>query len=287
MLRMTSSPSLLCSNLDAARIAALRLGPAAAVDILTVASTGSTNADLLAAVHENPLHMRPTLLAAQMQTAGRGRAGRVWHSAPDAALTFSLAWKFQCPLQRLAGLPLAVGVTLAEALTALGQTVQLKWPNDLLQDGAKLGGILIETVSGKQAELHADGANGTNSTNSTTWAVIGIGLNLALPAELRSQFNSANATALLAIEREQLLAALLNNLATALQAFERDGFAAFAARWNAYHAYADQAVNILDRDQVLQQGVARGVDATGRLLLDTEDGRITVMAGDVSLRLQA
>ncbi|MDB5991706.1 MAG: biotin--[acetyl-CoA-carboxylase] ligase [Herbaspirillum sp.] len=285
MLRMTSSPSLLCSNLDAARIAALRLGSAAAVDILTVASTGSTNADLLAAVHENPLHMRPTLLAAQMQTAGRGRAGRVWHSAPDAALTFSLAWKFQCPLQRLAGLPLAVGVTLAEALTALGQTVQLKWPNDLLQDGAKLGGILIETVSGKQAELQA--ADGAKDINSTTWAVIGIGLNLALPAELRSQFNSANATALLAIEREQLLAALLNKLATALQAFERDGFAAFAARWNAYHAYEDQAVNILDRDQVLQQGVARGVDATGRLLLDTEDGRITVMAGDVSLRLQA
>jgi BirA family biotin operon repressor/biotin-[acetyl-CoA-carboxylase] ligase len=176
-------------------------------------------------------------------------------------------------------LPLAVGVTLAEALAALGQTVQLKWPNDLLQDGAKLGGILIETVSGKQADLQA--------ANGTTWAVIGIGLNLALPEELRSQFNSANATALLAIEREQLLAALLNNLAAALQAFERDGFAAFAARWNAYHAYADRAVNILDRDQVLQQGVARGVDDTGRLLLDTEDGRITVMAGDVSLRLQA
>jgi BirA family biotin operon repressor/biotin-[acetyl-CoA-carboxylase] ligase len=216
--------------------------------------------------------MRPTLLAAHMQSAGRGRAGRVWHSAPGAALTFSLAWKFQCPLQRLAGLPLAVGVTVAEALAALGQTVQLKWPNDLLQDGAKLGGILIETAA--------------NGTNGTTWAVIGIGLNLALPAELRSQFNSANATALLAIEREQLLAALLNNLAVALQVFEREGFAAFAARWNAHHAYADQAVNILDRDQILQQGIARGVDDTGRLLLDTEDGRITVVAGDVSLRLQ-
>ena len=275
MLRMTSSPSSLSSHPNAARIAALCLGPAAAVDILSVASTGSTNADLLAAVHENPSSMRPTLLVAAMQTAGRGRAGRVWHSAPGAALTFSLAWKFPCPLQHLAGLPLAVGVTVAEALAALGQTVQLKWPNDLLQDGAKLGGILIETV-----------ANGTNGT-STTWAVIGIGLNLALPAELRSQFNSANATALLAIEREQLLAALLNKLAAALQVFELEGFAAFAARWNAYHAYADQAVNILDRDQVLQQGVARGVDATGRLLLDTEDGRITVMAGDVSLRLQA
>jgi BirA family biotin operon repressor/biotin-[acetyl-CoA-carboxylase] ligase len=279
MSRMTSS---LSSNLDAARIAALRLGPAAEVDILTVASTGSTNADLLAAVHRNPLQMQPTLLAAQMQTAGRGRAGRVWHTAPDAALTFSLAWKFQCSLQGLAGLPLAVGVTLAETLAALGQPVQLKWPNDLLLDGAKLGGILIETVGDRQGDKQGD----SQGAGEATWAVIGVGLNLALPEELRSQFNSANATALLAIERTQLLATLLNRLAAALVEFERDGFAVFAARWNACHAYADQAVKILDRGEVLQQGVARGVDDTGRLLLDTDDGRMTIMAGDVSLRLQ-
>jgi BirA family biotin operon repressor/biotin-[acetyl-CoA-carboxylase] ligase len=282
MSRMTSS---LSPHLDAAGIAALLLGPAAAVDILTVASTGSTNADLLAAVHQNPLQMRPTLLAAQMQTAGRGRAGRVWHTAPDAALTFSLAWKFQCSLQGLVGLPLAVGVALAETLAVLGQAVQLKWPNDLLLDGAKLGGILIETV-GRQIDQQADQQATLQGTGEATWAVIGIGLNLALPEELRSQFNSANASALLAMERTQLLATLLNRLAAALAEFERDGFAAFAARWNAYHAYADQAVKIIDRGEVLQQGVARGVDHTGRLLLDTDDGRITIMAGDVSLRLQ-
>jgi BirA family biotin operon repressor/biotin-[acetyl-CoA-carboxylase] ligase len=259
---------------DAERIAALCGGHAAGVDILTVASTGSTNADLLAAVHADPAQMRPTLLAAQMQTAGRGRAGRVWHSAPDAALTFSLAWKFDCPLQRLAGLPLAVGVALAEALAALGQAVQLKWPNDVLQDGAKLGGILIETVSDR------------HSAGGATWAVIGIGLNLALPEALRSRFNSANASALLAVEREQLLATLLDHLCAALFAFEQDGFAAFAARWNARHAYAGQAVKILDQGRVQQQGVAAGVDQAGRLLLDTDAGRIAVTAGDVSLRLQ-
>ena len=271
MSRMTLS---LSSNLVAARVAALSAEHAAAVEILTVASTGSTNADLLAAVHADPVHMRPTLLAAQMQTAGRGRAGRVWHSAPDAALTFSLAWKFHCPLQHLVGLPLAVGVALAEALATLGQAVQLKWPNDVLQDGAKLAGILIETVSDKQT---AGGA---------TWAVIGIGLNLALPAALRSRLNSASATALLGIEREQLLATLLNHLSAALFEFERDGFAAFAARWNAHHAYAGLAVKILDQGRVLQQGIAVGVDAAGCLLLDTDAGRISVMAGDVSLRLQ-
>jgi BirA family biotin operon repressor/biotin-[acetyl-CoA-carboxylase] ligase len=257
-------------SLDAVRIAALS-GAAATVDIRTVASTGSTNADLMAAAQADAL-TRPTLLAAQMQTAGRGRAGRVWHTAPGAALTFSLAWKFHCPLQHLAGLPLAVGATLAAALAALGQPVQLKWPNDLLLDGAKLGGILIEIAGGKHA-------------GDATWAVIGIGLNLALPEALRSQVNGASATALLAIEREQLLATLLDRLAEALLEFERDGFAAFAPRWNACHAYADRAVRILDQGKILQQGVAVGVDEGGRLLLDTDAGRIAVSAGDVSLRL--
>jgi BirA family biotin operon repressor/biotin-[acetyl-CoA-carboxylase] ligase len=185
-----------------------------------------------------------------------------------------LAWKFERPLQHLVGLPLAVGVALAEVLAACGQPVQLKWPNDVLQDGAKLAGVLIETAAARQA---AEGA---------TWAVIGIGLNLALPAALRSQFNSASATALLAIEREQLVALLLDHLSAALFEFEREGFAAFAARWNACHAYAGQAVKILDRGAVLHEGIAAGVDADGRLQLDTAAGRIAVMAGDVSLRLR-
>ncbi|RXZ36499.1 biotin--[acetyl-CoA-carboxylase] ligase [Oxalobacteraceae bacterium CAVE-383] len=273
MTRMNDAPA---PTLNAARIEALFRagGNAAAVDIRTVASTGSTNADLMAAAQAGAL-IRPTLLAAQMQTAGRGRAGRAWLSAPDAALTFSLAWKFDCPLQHLAGLPLAVGVTLAEALAALGQAVQLKWPNDLLLDHAKLGGILIEIAGGTQSRVGGD----------ATWAVIGIGLNLALPAALREQVNGASATALLALEREQLLAVLLDRLADALTEFERAGFAAFTARWNACHAYADRAVRILDQGQILHQGIAAGVDDGGRLLLDTDSGRIAISAGDVSLRL--
>jgi BirA family biotin operon repressor/biotin-[acetyl-CoA-carboxylase] ligase len=268
--------------LDAERITALCQGAAAAITVRTVASTGSTNADLLAAAQADAL-TGPTLLAAQMQTAGRGRAGRVWHSAPDAALTFSLAWKFNGPLQHLAGLPLAVGVTLATALAALGQPVQLKWPNDLLVDGAKLGGILIETTGVKQPARYGQSAESESVAN---WAIIGIGLNLALPEALRSQFNGASATALLAIEREQLLAALLEHLADALITFERDGFAAFTGAWNACHAYANRAVRILDQGHVLQQGIAVGVDEGGRLLLDTDAGRIAISAGDVSLRLQ-
>src|SRR3990167_256707 len=86
------------------------------------------------------------LLVAEEQTAGRGRRGRRWHSTPGAGLTFSLALRVKRPARELAGLSLAAGVALCKALRALGVArAALKWPNDLVVDGAKLGGLLVET----------------------------------------------------------------------------------------------------------------------------------------------
>jgi len=253
--------------LSAERIAARLHEGARRLDIRSVACTGSTNADLLARVDRLA---RPMLLVASRQTAGRGRAGRDWQSAPGASLTFSLAWNFSCPLHRLAGLPLAVGVALAETLAGFGLTLQLKWPNDILRDGAKLGGVLIET-----ATPDAAGA----------WAVIGVGLNI-LPPQLDGGIPAAAMPELAALEPELLLAELASGLAAALTQFEQDGFAAFRARWNALHAYAGQPVVLLDHGRVLQQGVAEGVDDSGCLLLRSAAGLQPVMAGDVSLRRQ-
>src|SRR5690349_2264995 len=102
------------------------------------------------------------LLAAEQQTAGRGRRGRRWHSAPGSSAMFSLAKIVRRPSRELAGLSLVAGVGAARALRALGAArVALKWPNDLVMDGAKLGGILVETSSRAPATL----------------AVIGIGIN--------------------------------------------------------------------------------------------------------------
>jgi BirA family biotin operon repressor/biotin-[acetyl-CoA-carboxylase] ligase len=238
------------------------------VAVEVVGETGSTNADLLARTAQ----LRgPLLLVAENQTAGRGRAGRSWLSAAGGSLTFSLAWKFTGPLQRLAGLPLAVGVALAEALAAMDVQVQLKWPNDVLKDGDKLAGILIETQSG------ADGG---------TWAVIGIGLNLLMPDQLEAQIGRAVAAApwLAQMDRDVLMAALLDGLALNLREFETAGFAAFSSRWNQLHAYRGATVTIIDRGVTLHQGVAAGVDDAGCLLLDTDQGRIAIVAGDVSLR---
>ncbi len=250
--------------MNGAAIAAL-CGGALAVEV--VALTGSTNADLLARAATLE---RNTVLIAERQSAGRGRAGRSWLSG-EGSLTFSLAWKFDGPLHALAGLPLAVGVALAETLAALDVKVQLKWPNDLLKDGAKLAGVLIET----QAAPHG-----------AVWAVIGIGINLQLPDELEAQIDrpAASAPWLAAMARDALMGALLNGLAQVLSEFATRGFAPFCARWNALHAYQGSPVVIIDRGVTIDEGIAAGVDDSGALLLDRASGRVAIHAGDVSLR---
>lgn len=256
-----------------ALIAASTNGNAKQVSVEVVAETGSTNADLVARLG---MLEQPTLLVAQSQTSGRGRAGRAWQTTATSGLTFSLAWKFRRPLHGLTGLPLAVGVCLAEAIGIFGIDVELKWPNDVLRDGAKLAGILIETAQDRALE-----ANGT-------WAVIGIGVNLTTPPELKSSIGRevADVSELLTHERERLLAILLSALSDALADFDARGFSAFVSRWNHLHAYAGRRVRILDNATVVHEGTAVGVDDRGRLLMDTGAARVAIVAGDVSLRLQ-
>jgi BirA family biotin operon repressor/biotin-[acetyl-CoA-carboxylase] ligase len=88
------------------------------------------------------------------------------------------------------------------------------------------------------------------------------------------------------MDRDTLMAALLDGLAEALAQFAQAGFAAFSARWNLLHGWQGQLVTVLDRGEVLQEGLAAGVDDAGRLLLDTAHGRTAVVAGDVSLRVK-
>lgn len=238
------------------------------ISIEVVDETGSTNADLMQRVKR--LHT-PTLLVARHQTAGRGRAGRTWLSTPDGVLTFSLAWEFPAGASSMMGLPLTVGVAITERLLQLGVPVQLKWPNDILRETKKLAGILVESQAGQ---------------GHSSWAVIGIGLNLSVPPELEREIGQqvADAAWLAQMDRNQLLAQLLQALQVALTEFSLQGFTAFVERWNRLHAHAHQTVVIMEQGKVLHQGIALGVDALGCLLLQTEQGERRIHSGDVSLR---
>lgn len=242
------------------------------VDVESVLRTGSTNTHLM---QQLPRLKRPLLYTADIQTAGRGRAGRSWRTNGVSTLTFSLAWRFARPQHALMGLPLAVGVAVAEALKVFGVPVQLKWPNDVLRDGAKLAGILIETA--------ADSGAG-----DATWAVIGVGLNLDIPPEMEAELGRAIGTApeLRKPARETVLAVIVSSLADVLVEFGERGFGAFSDRWEAVHAYTGQAVKVLDNGRIVHTGQAAGVDVMGRFLIETDTGLVPVLAGDLSLRLQ-
>jgi len=215
-----------------------------------------------------------SVLACELQSAGRGRRGKDWQSGLGGSLTFSLLWRFAQGAVGLAGLSLAAGVAVARALaTAGGAEVQLKWPNDLLHAGRKLGGILIEA--------HGDSAG-------PSAAVIGIGLNLRLRAGVRDAIaqpvTDLAAIAKRAPQRNLLLAAILTELERVLADFSEQGFAPLREEWMARHAYQGRPVTLSSGDGRAMTGVAAGVAADGALLLQTARGLERVVSGELSLR---
>lgn len=235
-------------------------------DVDPLPACDSTNAVLLARAESGA--GSGSVVVAEAQTAGRGRRGRSWLSAPGDSLTFSLLWRFT-PGTVPTGLSLAVGLAVARALAKVSSCeTALKWPNDLLKEGKKLAGILVELVPGAP---HA--------------AVIGIGLNLHLPDALPDEIR-ATATALDApVEADCLLAALLIELRRVLETFAETGFAGLREEWMARHAYQDVPVRLLSDFAPPRDGVCRGVDADGALLFESA-GRIErILSGEISLRV--
>jgi len=212
-----------------------------------------------------------TVLAVELQTGGRGRMGRSWHSGLGTSLTFSLLWRFTGGLNALSGLSLAVGVAQVRALSRLGaQGVGLKWPNDILAAQGKLGGVLIEA--------HGD-------MLGPSAVVIGIGLNYILPAELARRIDQP-ACALEDVcaampTRNQLLATVLQELASVLRQFEVAGFALLRDEWERYHIHQNGPVRVRMADGRTLCGTACGVSDTGELRLDTSQGVRCLNTGEV------
>ena len=217
-------------------------------------------------------------LAAEWQTAGRGRRGRAWTAIVGGSLLFSLGWRFEQGAGFLAGLSLAVGVAVARALEAEGFAgVALKWPNDLIHRHLKFGGILIEL-------------NGDALGPSTT--VIGIGLNVRLPAAARKDIaQPVTDLASVAGRRRAADRSQPAVRAPADRARRRccdgtrdEGFAPFAAEWQHRHAYQGKMVRLLLPDGATVTGKVAGVDASGALVLADGPRRARFLTGEISLR---
>jgi BirA family biotin operon repressor/biotin-[acetyl-CoA-carboxylase] ligase len=232
--------------------------------------TGSTNELALEGLRRG---VHRALYVAEQQTAGRGRRGRQWISPLASGLYFSLAWRFRCGVTALEGLSLAVGLALKRVLDRAGyRDVGVKWPNDLLVGGKKLAGVLIEV---------------TGDTAVDSQLVIGIGLNTGLrDAEadaIDQQWSDLHQQGL-AMNRTELLAALLIELIPVLQEFERNGFKAFRDEWLAADIFRNQPVRVQTGVEAYITGIAAGVTDTGALLLQTEQELRTLHGGEVSLR---
>ncbi len=216
-------------------------------------------------------------LAVELQTRGRGRRGRIWHTSLGGSLTFSLLWRFSQGASFLSGLSLAVGVALMRALEQAGiRDTHLKWPNDVLHQQQKLAGILIE--------LQGD-------MLGPSTAVIGIGLNLKLTGQTRNNIDQA-ATDIATISpeppnRNYLLALILNHLSDVLLQFESEGFGKLREEWSRHHFYQNRPVRMLLPDGSEYHGTVSGVAKDGALLVRGADGERRFTAGEISMRSDA
>ncbi len=212
----------------------------------------------------------------EQQQAGRGRQGRSWLSPFAAGLAGSLLWRFPVAAAALSGLSLATGIAVARSLYAIGVTdVGLKWPNDVWWRGRKLGGILLES-GGKAGAF---------------FVVAGVGLNVALPKSAAVVIDQpwvdlAEILGADRVSRNHLATVLINELIETFIRFQQSGFTDLIAEWARFDQVIGQSVRLtLPNATVI--GIARGVDVTGALLLETAEGRITpYIGGEISLRVE-
>ena len=244
----------------------------------------STNDHLYAAPPPTPGAARVAF--AELQSAGRGRRGRRWIAPFGSGLTFSISWTFAETPADLPALGLALGVAIAKVLSGLGaQRLSLKWPNDLLHDGRKLGGLLT------QLRQESGGA---------ATVVAGLGLNLALPDAARNAIEAVNTSdhPALAVadlagatpqglpSRNLIASRLVLGLEDALREFATVGFTGFAHEWAALDALRGAPVRVHQGSERFE-GTARGTDRDGALLVESAGRVLRVFSGDVSVRSAA
>lgn len=231
----------------------------------------STNAELLRLINSGEANPGDVVLA-ESQQAGRGRRGREWVSPFAQNLYYSMAWDFEGGAASLDGLSLVVGLSLVQALADYElEGVGVKWPNDILVNGRKLAGILLEITGDPTGLCHV---------------VIGIGVNVNMRSAagaIDQPWTSLAQKLSASVDRNALLVRLTQMLAANLQQFEQQGFSGFCDQWAALDAFAGQSVVVTQgAEQIF--GTACGVNSKGELLLEVNGQQQAFNGGEVSLR---
>lgn len=232
----------------------------------------STNAFLLRLAQSSPVTGHVCLTESQQQ--GRGRRGKHWVASPYRNIIMSIAWQFQSGPAALGGLSLVAGVAVANALAELGvEQVKLKWPNDIILENKKLGGLLIEM----QGE-----------SSGPCLAVLGIGINVDMgeiaQKEIDQPWTDIKKVTDHDYDRNQLAAILIQHLSRSFTEFESNGFDAFREQWLMLHAYSNQHVKVIQGERE-HFGKISDIGNNGALYLRDEQGREQqFFSGEVSLR---
>ncbi|MGL4714146.1 MAG: bifunctional biotin--[acetyl-CoA-carboxylase] ligase/biotin operon repressor BirA [Shewanella sp.] len=209
---------------------------------------------------------------AEYQSAGRGRRGRTWVSPYGHHLYFSLFWTFPQGMAQAMGLSLVVACTLVEVLKSFGvENIGVKWPNDIYVDNKKLAGILIEM---------------SRQTDSECQLIIGVGINMAMSEEQGKGIDQpwSDLSELVCMpDKTALVIALQKQLKRDIQLFEREGLGAFQARWQTVDLFYGRDIRLLMGEKSVD-GICRGIDEQGAVLLETVDGVQTFIGGEISLR---
>jgi BirA family biotin operon repressor/biotin-[acetyl-CoA-carboxylase] ligase len=249
------------------------------IDLDTVPVIDSTNSAIAARLANGA--PSGIALAAEWQSAGRGRRGRAWAMPFGAGLTFSVGWRFAKTAAELGGLSLAVGVAVARAIEHFQapqpqRRVLLKWPNDIVCEGKKLGGILIES----QGDMLGPVA-----------VTLGIGLNVRLPEDFAERVDQPIADVAYAcgapVARNALLARLLTELVATLDEFQAHGFAPLRDAWLQRHAFAGAAVRVQPGDGTWFDAVVSGVAEEGSLIVRRAGEDVLLHGGEISVRKKA
>ena len=240
------------------------------IDLEVLLEIDSTNQYLINNKH---IKSNKTFVFSEYQSQGRGRRQRSWQTPFGNNIACSLLWNVQLTPGECNGLSLAIGVAITSALERYGiLNLQLKWPNDVLWNYRKLSGVLIEFAT---------------RTSTLTQMVIGIGINLKLPATLKQENWMDIATIINQMpDRLQISALLIEETLKILSDFEQKGLDAIIQHWQALDAYYDLPVTISTPHQIIH-GIAKGINRQGELLLQTDNNKVKAfMQGEVSLRTQ-